>query len=127
MNAQELIGKYIQIRDAKDELSKKQKADMARINTVLDKIEKMLMEQMQEIGSDSIKTKAGTCYQSIRASVRVEDREKFLNFVRENEAWDLLESRASKREVEQFLETNQDIPPGVSISRESIVGVRRPS
>jgi len=127
MNAHELINKYIQIRDAKEELSKKQRADMARINVVLTKIEKMLMEQMQEQGSDSIKTKAGTCYQSIRTSVKVEDRTRFIDFVRENEAWDLLESRASKKEVEQFLEANQDIPEGISISREAIVGVRRPS
>ena len=127
MNAQELIDRYIQIRSAKEELAKKQKADNARINSALDKIETMLMTQMEDIGSDSIKTKAGTCYRSIRTSVKVEDRDTFLDFVRTNEAWDLLESRAAKKDVETFLEEHQDIPPGLSIRRDAIVGVRRPS
>ena len=127
MNAQELIDRYIQIRSAKEELAKKQKADNARINNALDKIEAMLMAQMEDIGSDSIKTKAGTCYRSIRTSVKVEDRETFLDFVKTNEAWELLESRAAKKDVETFLEEHQDIPPGLSIRRDAIVGVRRPS
>lgn len=127
MNTQELIDRYIQIRDKKTELSEKQKADMARINNALGKIETMLMEQMEDIGSESIKTPAGTCYRSMRTSVKVEDRDTFLNYARENDAWDLLEFRAAKKDVEVFLEEHQDIPPGLSIRRDAMVGVRRPS
>ena len=127
MNAQELIDRYVQIRAAKEQLAKKQKADNARINTVMEKIERVLMEQMEQIGSDSIKTKAGTCYRSIRTSVKVEDRDSFLDFVKSNEAWELLESRAAKSNVEQFLEQHQDIPPGLSIRRDAVVNIRRPS
>jgi len=127
MNTQELIDRYIQIRAAKEQLAKKQKADNARINNVLEKIEKLLMNQMEQLGSDSIKTKAGTCYRSIRTSVKVEDRDCFLDFVKSNEAWELLESRAAKSNVEQFLEQHQDIPPGLSIRRDAVVNIRRPN
>lgn len=127
MNAQDLINRYIEIRDKKEEIAKDQKVVMARINTALGKIETMLMEQLEAAGSESIKTKSGTCYRSIRTSVKVEDRDSFLNFIRENNAWDLLESRAAKKDVESFLEEHQDLPPGLSIRRDAVIGVRRPS
>ena len=127
MNAQELIQKYIQIRDKKDEIAKEQKAVMARINHALTKIEGMLMEQLEASGSESMKTHAGTCYRSIRSSVTVEDREVFLDYVRQHEAWDLLESRAAKKDVEAFLEEHEDIPPGLRIRRDAVINVRRPS
>jgi hypothetical protein len=127
MNTHDLIGRYIEIRDRKEEIAKEQKAVMARINSALSKIETILMEQLESAGSESIKTSAGTCYRSIRTSVKVEDREQFLDYIRSNEAWDLLESRAAKKDVEAFLEEHQDIPPGLSIRRDAIIGVRRPS
>jgi hypothetical protein len=125
MNTHDLIDRYIAIRDKKEEIAAEQKAVMARINNALSKIEKLLMEQLEEAGSESIRTPAGTCYRSIRTSVRVEDRDQFLDYVRENEAWDLLESRAAKKDVETFLEEHQDLPPGISVRRDAVVNIRR--
>ena len=127
MNTHDLVDRYVAIRDKKEEIAAEQKAVMARLNKALSKIETLLMEHLEQAGSESIKTSAGTCYRSVRTSVKVEDREQFLDYVRTNQAWDLLESRAAKKDVEAFLEEHQDLPPGVSVRRDAVVNVRRPS
>lgn len=127
MNTHELIDRYIAIRDKKEAIAKEQKAVMARINSALERIETMLMDQLETAGSESIRTPAGTAYRSVRTSVKVEDRDQFLDYVRQHEGWDLLESRASKKDVESFLEEHQDLPPGLSVRRDAVINVRRPS
>jgi hypothetical protein len=77
-------------------------------------------------GMDSVKTEHGTAYTAVRTTASVADREAFMEFVKANEEWSLLEVRASKTAIEQFRDSNNDeLPPGVNIRSERVVNIRR--
>lgn len=125
MKLDELVAKYIELRDKKAEIKAEYEAKVAKIDTVLDKIEVKLLQTFDEIGMDSCKTGAGTAYTSTRTTASVADRETFMNFVKSNEEWPLLEVRASKAGVEQYKEANGDLPPGINWRAERTVNIRR--
>lgn len=125
MNIQELVGKYVKIRDAKAEITAQHKKELERYNHALDKIEKMLAAEFEELGTDSVRTDAGTAYRSVQTSASVADRDAFFRFVEENKAWNFLESRVNKTAVSEFIAANDDLPPGVNVSRRVVVNIRR--
>jgi hypothetical protein len=122
---EELVEKYIQLRDKKAELSADFKARTAKLDAVISKIEGVLLSQFNELGMESVRTKAGTAYKSTRASATVADWDNVLDFIQRNELWNMLEHRVNKSAVEQFKEEHGDLPPGVNWREEVVVNVRR--
>lgn len=122
---QTLVDKYVQLRDKKSELDKQHKEHMAKYNSAMKKLEEMLLDQLNDLGVESARTPSGTAYRSIRSSVKVDDRDAFISFVKDNDGWDFVESRPNKTAVESYLEEQQELPPGVSMSRQAVVNIRR--
>ena len=124
-NIDTLVADYIKIRDMKAQIVAEQKQVTDRISKVLKKIEGQLMDAMTELGTESMRTPSGTCYRVIQTSAKVEDRDQYLEFVKANGAWAFLESRANKTAVEEYLEANGELPPGITVTRFATVNVRR--
>ena len=125
MKISELVAMYIQIRDKKAEYKAKYEANLAKIEGNLDKIEAKLLQVFEESGMDSVKTEAGTAYKATRVSVTTGDKDAFMEFVRTNDEWPLLEVRPSKSAVEQYREQHDDLPPGINWRAEQVVNIRR--
>lgn len=122
---EELVEKYILLRDKKAELSATFKAKVAKLDEVLAKIEGALLVQFKEHGMESVRTKAGTAYKSTRTSATVADWDSVLDYIQQNELWNMLDKRVNKTAVEQFKEENGDLPPGVNWREEVVVNIRR--
>jgi hypothetical protein len=125
MKLSELVARYIDLRDTKARYKAEYEAKVAGLQDTMDKIEAKLLEVFSTTGMESVKTEAGTAYASVRTFASVADKEAFLEFVRAKEEWSLLDVRASKLAVEQFVDANEDIPPGISLRQEKVVNVRR--
>lgn len=125
MKLDELVEKYIALRDKKAVIKKEYDDKVATVDTLLDKIEVTLLKTLQETGLDSVSTKLGTAYTATRSTAKVADKEQFMNFVIQGENWEFLENRVSKEAVEQFKAANDDLPPGISWSEVRTVNVRR--
>lgn len=125
MKMSELVAKYIQLRDKKAEYKAEYEGKVAKIEELLDKIEGKLLQVFEESGMDSVKTEAGTAYKSTRVSVTTGDKDAFMEFVRTNDEWPLLEVRPSKSAVEQYREQHDDLPPGINWRAEQVVNIRR--
>lgn len=124
-NVEDVVGAYVKLRDEKDALKKEQSASLAPFNEKLKKLEGWLLKQMQAQGAKSVATPHGTCYQAKRTSAKIEDWDSIFGYVKENELWHFLERRVSKAALEEYLEANEELPPGVSMSHEVVVNVRR--
>ncbi len=122
----ELVAQYITIRDRKDALRKKYQEKNGKLNEALNLIENILIQNLDASGAESVRTTSGTCFISKRSSATVADRDAFFDFVRDHEAWDMLESRCSKNAVEQYAEESGQLPPGVNYRTERTLGVHRP-
>lgn len=91
-----------------------------------DKIEVEFLKRFQERGIDNVAARdVGTAYRSTRASATVADWDIFLDHVKDNDAWEMLERRVNKTAVEQFKSVEGDLPPGVNWSETQVVNFRR--
>ena len=125
MKMSDLVAKYIQLRDKKAEYKAEYEAKVAQIEEILDKIEGKFLQVFEESGMDSVKTEAGTAYKSTRVSVTTGDKDAFMEFVRTNDEWPLLEVRPSKSAVEEYRAAHDDLPPGINWRAEQVVNIRR--
>jgi hypothetical protein len=121
-----LAGIYIKIRDARAKLKSEYEAKDTELQEQMDVIEEQLLEACKSIGADSIRTNAGTVIRSIKSRYWTNDWDSMYNFVREHDAFGLLERRIHQTNMKQFIEENPDmLPMGLNTdSRYSIV-VRR--
>jgi phage host-nuclease inhibitor protein Gam len=126
MKLSEAVSLYIQLRDKKAEMKAEFDATIAPLNEKMDRLEAKLLDVFNKTGMDSVKTENGTAYTAVRTTASIADREAFMEFVKANEEWSLLEVRASKTAIEQFRDSNNnELPPGVNIRSERVVNIRR--
>jgi hypothetical protein len=123
----ELIAAYITLRDVKTALKIKYEARAKIITDEMTKLEGQLQEKMNELNVNALPTDAGTAYKVKTESATVSDMDALLDYVRENDAWHLLEKRVSKTGVRAILDENQPLPPGVNWYTSTAVNIRKPN
>ena len=125
MKLSDAVAIYIKMRDKKAQMKADFDASVAPLNEKMEMLEAKLLDVFNKTGMDSVKTEFGTAYTTTRVTASVADREIFMNYVKANGEWSLLEVRAAKTAVEQFRSIHDDIPPGISMREERVVNVRR--
>jgi len=125
MKLSDAVSVYIGLRDKKAKMKAELDEAIKPIQEKMDKLEAKLLEAFQAAGVDSVKTEFGTAYTSVRTTASVADRDAFMEFVKANDEWSLIEVRAAKVAVEQFRAANDDLPPGINMREERVVNVRR--
>lgn len=125
LNIDQLVDKYVRIRDKKAEVQKTQKAELARFDEALHTIERVFLTFMQENNVDSLNTNHGTAYKRVQTSCTIADRDAFLNFVREGDNWAFADLRANAPAVKAYLDANESLPPGVNFTSRLTVNVQR--
>lgn len=124
-NIDELVGQYVTLRDkikASDDAHKEKTRDAREY---LEALNGKLLERLNEVGGDSVKTKHGTAYRSTKRSATIADGDVFRTFVRERELFDLVDWRANALAVEDYIQENEAPPPGINFTTVFTVGVRR--
>jgi hypothetical protein len=123
----EVIAAYVKLRTKKDAIEAETKDRVKGIKEKLEQLEAWLKEKADEQGVTSFKTKHGTAFLTTTDYANVGDWDAVLEFVRENEAFDMLEKRISKIAVRGYIEANKEVPPGVNYGTKLEVNVRKPS
>jgi hypothetical protein len=125
MKMDDLVKTYIQVREKKSQLKAKYDLDKAKYDELQNKIEALLLIKFGEIGVDSVKTDQGTAYTATHTSASIADWDTFFGFVKEHQAYELIERRVSKAAVEQYKSANEDLPPGINYSETRVVNFRK--
>ena len=121
----ELIEKYVKLRDKKAEMKAEFDAKVAKFDEAMTKIENVILKKLNEDGADSYGTAAGTAFRQSVTSATVADRDMFLNYLKETDNWSLADVRCSKTSVKEFRDANDDLPPGINWREEQVVRIRR--
>ena len=113
----EVVQKYVAYRDF---LKRKQDAldeELRPYVEAMAMMEGLMATRLKERGDQSIKTEFGTVYQATTLSYRVADREIFLDFVKESDAYNLLAANIAKDALKEHIDEHQGSPPpGVEIT-----------
>jgi hypothetical protein len=117
---------YIKIRDAKDKLTADYKQQYANLEEQMSVLEAEMLETCKTMNADSIRTKAGTIIRSIKSRYWTNDWDSMYRFIKENDAYGLLEKRLHQTHMKEFLSENPDLlPMGLNVESEYTVVVRR--
>jgi hypothetical protein len=126
VSTDKLIEAYVKIRDIRTEAKQEFESKDEEFAKQLKVLELELLDICKAQGADSIKTRAGTAIRSIKSKYWTGDWDSMYNFIRENDAFLLLEKRLHQTNMRQFLDENPDLKPaGLNIDSEYAVTVRR--
>ena len=123
----DLIGEYVQLRD----LRKAKDAEYAGLRKEafddrMNEIEASLLDQLNQSGADSIKTKKGTAYKKMSVSITTADAAAFSRHIIGGELWDLITFTPQKTAINELIKQGEELPPGLNRSSTWTINVNRP-
>lgn len=119
------VEQYVQLRDKIANMEKTHKEQMKPFKDTLEQLNGALLDHLNSISGDSVKTANGTVYRSEKVSASVSDMSAFWTWVVTQGDFDLVDKKANVTGVRAFLEENKHLPPGVNLTTRHVVGVRR--
>jgi hypothetical protein len=124
---EQLIDRYVKLRDKKAEMKAEYDASVAKIDEAMEKVENFILGHLNTNGIDSVGAPAGTAFKQQMTSATVRDWDALLGHIRATESWNLLDHRVNKTAVLEFKDQHNDLPPGVNYREETVVRIRRAS
>ncbi len=122
----DMVRKAIELDDYISAETKAHDERMKPYRDGLNAIKAATLAHLQAQKQQNAKTESGTAYQQTTMSVKVDDREKFLDFIDGQEQWSMLDAGALKAPVETWInEHNGEAPPGISVSFFTKCNIRR--
>ena len=125
-NVGDVIRTYMKLRDQKAAIEGEVKERVADLKAKMEKLEAYLKTQMDAQGLTSFKSDYGTAFLTTTDYANVADWDQVLGFIRDNEAFDMLEKRISKIAVRGYIEANKAVPPGITYGTKLEVNIRKP-
>jgi hypothetical protein len=125
-NVGDVIRTYMKLRDQKTAIEAEVKERVSDLKAKMEKLEAFLKTQMDAQGLTSFKSDYGTAFLTTTDYANVADWDAVLDFIRENEAYDMLEKRVSKIAVRGYIESTKAVPPGINYGTKLEVNIRKP-
>jgi hypothetical protein len=122
-----VIKKYMKLREEKTAVEAEIKERVDKIKADMAKLEAFLKAKMDADGLTSFKSEHGTAFLTTTDFANVEDWDAVLRFIREEEAYDMLEKRVSKTAVRGYIDANKEVPPGIRYGTKLDVNIRKPA
>jgi hypothetical protein len=119
------VDQYVRLRDLIKTKEDEHKAVLKPYKEMLEKLNSVLLDHLNTINGESVRTDTGTVYRTEKKAASLADPDAFMRYVIGSEAWDLLDRKANVTAVADFIEENNAPPPGVNFSTTFVVGVRR--
>jgi hypothetical protein len=122
----ELVSKYIEIREAIEQMKERQAAELAVLESQFEIVSANLLGLCNSQDADSIRTPHGTVTRRVRSRYWTSDWESMYEFIQEHNVPQLLEQRIHNGNMRLFLEENPDMcPAGLQADNRYVVQVRK--
>lgn len=126
LDLNKLAAIYIKMRDARDVVRREAEAKEKEIGEQMQIVEQQMLDACKTLGADSIRTPHGTIIRSVKSRYWTNDWDSMYQFIREHDAFGLLEKRLHQTHLKEFLSENPDtFPIGVNVENSYSVVVRR--
>jgi hypothetical protein len=125
MRVDDVINAYRQLREKKEEIVARHKEELGPVNDQMLKCLAWIQQQLQAQGLTNFKGESGIAFLQTDTSVTVKDREAFFTWVKENDLFQMLDARASKSVVIDYIEQFKAIPPGLGVNSEQTCHIRK--
>ncbi|MFV0410797.1 MAG: hypothetical protein ACK5LJ_14225 [Paracoccus sp. (in: a-proteobacteria)] len=119
----ELVDKYVRIRNVKRSAADAYKKEVSRIDSALEKLEGLIQVALDAAGAESVRTNHGTAYKKTASRVSVKDRDVFYSWAVDTNNLGAIDMKANAKNVRELLHENIEVP-GVNYSEIITIGVR---
>jgi hypothetical protein len=117
---------YLKMRDKRDDMRRDAEAREKEIEEQMSIIETEMLEVCKQMNADSVRTPHGTIIRSVKSRYWTNDWDSMYQFIKEHDAFGLLEKRLHQTHLKEFLSENPDtFPIGVNVENSYSVVVRR--
>jgi hypothetical protein len=117
---------FIKIRDARTAIKSEYEAKDKLLSEQAAVLEQSMLDACKQMGADSIRTPFGTIIRSVKSRYWTNDWDSMYRFIRDHDAFALLEKRLHQSHMKEFLTENPDLQPaGLNVESEYTVVVRR--
>ena len=122
VNADRLAKIYVKIREKRLALEKQ----VQELQEQQDIVAKEILELCKEQGTYTMRTAHGTISRRVSKRYWTSDWHSFFEFVKEHDAFPLLQQRINHANMEQFLEENPELhPPGLNADQNQTVVITK--
>jgi hypothetical protein len=126
LTVDDVISAYMKLRKQKESIEAETKDRVKEVKAKMEKLEAWIKQKADADGVTQFKTLHGTAYLTTTDYANVADWDAVLGFIRENDAYDMLERRVSKVAVRGYIEANKAVPSGITYGTRIDVNVRKP-
>jgi hypothetical protein len=117
---------YVRLREARRKFKKQFEVEDGRFEAALEKLEGIMLKHLNECGAASVRTDSGTFYKQEAITPSASDWQLVYDWIKDNDAWDLLERRVKSTFIREYQEAHDGaLPPGISVYREYVIRVRK--
>ncbi len=113
------VEKFVALRDAKKAIQDRHKEELRLINEGMVAIENAVQRIMLQQGASNMKTPHGTAYLSTTTRPSITDWKELRPFILEHDLIDMMVNKLTPAAVEEFVESQGNLPPGVIMTSET--------
>jgi hypothetical protein len=121
-----LINYFIQLRTQRDEMRERHKQEEAPTLHGMEVVSGELIKILDGAGVESARTKSGTASLSTHDSASCSDPNLFMEYVREHDAYELMNRHPNPTACKEFAKEHGKLPPGVKLNIKRTVRVNAP-
>lgn len=123
----QLVSAYRKLRDERSNLKREFEKKDLELEADMDLLAAEMLKLCKELDANSIRTPQGTIIRTIKSKYWTNDWDSMYRFIKENDAFGLLEKRLHQTHMQQFLQENPNLhPAGLNVESEYTITVRRP-
>ena len=117
---------YIKMRDKRSVLKQDWETKDLAIKAQMETIEQALLDLCKDLNTNTLGTNHGTIIRSVKSRYWTNDWDSMYHFIKEHDAYGLLERRIQQTHMKEFLQENPELLPiGLNVENQYTVIVRR--
>jgi len=126
LDVNQLTSVYIKMRDKRSQVKQEWEAQDNAIKAEMELIEEKLLDLCKELNTNTLGTDHGTVIRSVKSRYWTNDWDSMYQFIKEHDAFGLLEKRIQQTHMKEFIQENPDVyPAGMNVENQFTVLVRR--
>jgi len=122
-----VIAGYLKLRDKRKQLKSKYEEEDKKLQDQLEILENYIKKVQRELNITQLKCLSGVAFTSPRIVYNCKDWNRFIQWAIENNHVGFLQRRLSNSSIQEFVDANNIIPPGLEAVKLEELHVRKNS
>jgi hypothetical protein len=120
----ELVNAYNATDNVINKIKERYQQELKKPNRLKELLTEQLLNMLKATGQEMARTEYGTVSAAVRDTASCSDPNMFIDYVREHDAYELMDRRPNSTACREYLEEHGMLPPGVKLNSIRYVSVR---